>query len=474
MSDELEALKQLYKKYGQEHVFNFYDELSAQEQQELVQELRDVDVADLQECWEITQRGDQLLDTSAMLPIDEDLIGSVNSTKEDVLQNYEELALRAISDGHIGVLLLAGGQGTRLGVPYPKGMYDIGLLSGKSLYQIQVERILRLEELAKRLTGSSGKITMYIMTSDHTKTPTQDYFVKHNYFGALPEQIKIFEQQTIPAFNNKGKFVLRTKYNLARSPDGNGGLYRALREEKILEDMDKKEIRYLHVYCVDNVLVKVADPRFMGFCISRKAEAGNKVIEKGWPSEPVGVVVRIEDKVQVVEYSEISKENSELREKDGRLTYRAGNICNHFFEREFLKRVCREHEKKIPYHVAKKAIPFVDPETGIQIKPDSPNGIKLEKFVFDVFQFSKSFVVWECNREEEFSPLKNGEGAAKDTPSTAREALYALHRRYLKEAGAIFSGGAQDAAELSPIVSYSGEGLEAYANQSINLPVLIS
>ena len=246
--------------------------------------------------------------------------------------------------------------------------------------------------------------------------------------------------------------------------------------------------RYVHVYCVDNVLVKVADPHFLGRCIKSGVESGNKVVEKAFPTEGVGVVARIDGKVrekslpfpsfypclvsylfqvQVVEYSEISTEKAEALDPlaPGKLTFRAGNVCNHFFTTPFLRKVCAPALlKALPYHVAKKKIPFVDAARGL-VSPDVPNGIKLEKFVFDVFQFSDSFLVWECLREEEFSPLKNADGPGKkDTPTTARNALYSLHKSFVERAGGEVAGGDQEGVaelEISPMVSYGGEGLEA-------------
>merc|ERR1719249_87248 len=175
-------------------------------------------------------------DMSSMRPIEDSLCQSVNTATPEELEEYRSIALRAAGKGHVGVLLLAGGQGTRLGVPYPKGMYDIGLPSGKTLYQIQIERILRLQELAKRLTGQDCKIPMYVMTSEHTKQPTLEFFKKHNYFGMEDDQLVIFEQRTIPAFDLQGGFIMETKSKLARAPDGNGGLYWALKHEGVLSD----------------------------------------------------------------------------------------------------------------------------------------------------------------------------------------------------------------------------------------------
>jgi len=169
--------------------------------------------------------------------------------------------------------------------------------------------------------------------------------------------------------------------------------------------MEHCGIKYLHVYCVDNVLVKVADPVFMGYSIAGGAEAANKVTEKAFPEEAVGVTCRVDGLVQVVEYSEISPEKAAQRESNGKLTYSAGNICNHFFTAAFLRRLVNEGHC-LPYHVARKKIPYLSEDGKTMVTPTEPNGIKLEKFVFDVFQFANSFLIWECNRDEEFSPLK--------------------------------------------------------------------
>jgi len=473
--ERMEAFKADLKRFGQEHVLTWWEELSEEEKEELLNDLSDIDLEEMVGMFRSTcgPGSSSERDLSSMKPIEDDLCQSVKTATAQEMEEYRSIALRAAAKGHVGVLLLAGGQGTRLGVPYPKGMYNIGLPSGKTLYQIQIERILRIQELAQRLTGEDGLIPMYVMTSEHTKGPTQEFFRKNNFFGMKEEQLIIFEQRTIPAFDMNGKFIMERKSKLARSPDGNGGLYWALREEGVLADLQFRDVRYLHVYCVDNVLVKVADPIFMGYCIQRGAEAGNKVVEKESPDEAVGVVCRLDGKVQVVEYSEISKETAELKEGN-RLVYRAGNICNHFFRRDFLQRVCEKHEKQLPHHVAKKKIPFTDLGTGNAVKPTQTNGIKLEKFVFDVFEFSENFVVWECHRDDEFSPLKNGAGAAKDTAETSRNALYQQHRRFLEAAGANVDGPSDQAVEISPLVSYAGEGLDAFKGKSFTTPFSIN
>lgn len=366
---------------------------------------------------------------------------------------------------------MAGGQGTRLGVTYPKGMYKVGILSGKSLFQIQAERILKLQSLALSQTGKSGKITWYIMTSEHTMAPTRKFLEENNYFGLRKEDIMMFNQGKLPCFDFDGKILLSSKHELSQAPDGNGGMYRALRDRGILEDARKRGVLYLHTHSVDNILVKTADPVFVGFCIKKNADCGAKVVRKLSPFEAVGVVCLVDDLFQVVEYSEITEKTAKMiNPSTNELMFNAGNICNHFFTIRFLEEIAAKHESDLTLHVAKKKIPYVN-EQGQQIKPTTPNGIKIEKFVFDVFKYTKNFVCWEVERNVEFSALKNADEAGKDCPSTAREDLYKLHKKYVEKAGGIVEG---NEVEIPPEISYAGEGLESFVKgKSFKAPLLL-
>jgi len=385
---DIAKLRSQLQAVSQEHLLDFWQELSEPQQAELYNELADLDLEEVLEYFsrtvaEMHTAGAKLDDK--MQPLTESQCGSTAQSTDPELAHYESLSMTEISQGKVGILLLAGGQGTRLGTSYPKGMYDVGLPSNKTLFQLQAERIISLERLAEKRTGVKGSITWYIMTSASTIQPTKEYFASNNYFGLSADNVVVFQQGTLPCFTFEGKMILADKHKLSVAPDGNGGLYRALRREGILGNMRDRGIKYIQLYCVDNILVKVGDPVFMGYCLSKGAECANKVVRKGFPTEAVGITCKVADQYQVVEYSEITPRSAERRNNDGSLTYSAANICIHFFTFEFLDRIVMENERSLEHHVAKKKIPFMNSE-GVLVKPDKPNGIKMEKFVFDVFR----------------------------------------------------------------------------------------
>jgi UDP-N-acetylglucosamine/UDP-N-acetylgalactosamine diphosphorylase len=495
----IDNLKKRYESAGQGHLLTFWSTLSNEQQLSLSKQLDALDIERVNRIYRLAIKAESTdgQQDQPIEPLPHDASDSALLHPEREAE-WRGIGLSAIARGQVGVLLMAGGQGTRLGSTAPKGCYDIGFPSHKSLFQYQAERIYCLQALAERhcrKDKGSVVIPWYVMTSGPTRRETEEFFKKHSYFGLDHNNVIFFEQGdsrcfyfrltlsnvdpgTLPCLTMDGKVLLDTPSRIAVAPDGNGGLYAATRSplssdksHTVLSDLVKRQIQYIHAYCVDNCLVRVADPVFIGYCISKQADCAAKVVPKSSPTESVGVVAVRDGKYSVVEYSEISKEQSERRDSEtGELAFRAGNIANHFYTTEFLKEV-ESFEDELAFHIARKKIPHVNLETGETVKPSKPNGMKLEMFVFDVFPYTKRFAVLEVARYDEFSPLKNAPGTGSDDPDTSRRDLLAQHRRWLEQAGATLQESVD--IEISPRLSYAGEGLESLKGKTFTRSGLV-
>ncbi|KAI0253210.1 UDP-N-acetylglucosamine diphosphorylase [Lactifluus subvellereus] len=480
----IDALRARYDAAGQGHLFTFWPQLSETERATLAAQLEAIDIERVNRIYTKAVSAEQILATAeeAIEPLPQGASDKV--TPQSVREaEWRATGLGAIARGEVGVLLMAGGQGTRLGSSAPKGCYDIGLPSHKSLFQYQAERIARLQQVAQEEMGKpAGSVIVpwYIMTSGPTRRETEDYFKTNAYFGLRPENVIFFEQGTLPCLTMDGKILLETKSRVAVAPDGNGGLYAALRTplsptdktRTVLSDLESRRVLYVHAYCVDNCLVRVADPVFVGYGISKQADCAAKVVPKAHSTEAVGVVALRDAKFSVVEYSEISAAQGEARDATtGELLFRAGNIANHFYTTAFLRGVAA-FEDDLAFHIARKKIPHASLPDGAPVKPTKPNGMKLEMFVFDVFPYTTGFAVLEVARTDEFSPLKNAPGTGADDPETSRRDLLAQHRRFLEAAGATVQEGVE--IELSPLVTYAGEGLASVKGKTYTRSGVIS
>ena len=469
-SSELEELKEKYTKAKQEQVFAFYDDLSVPEKAALYEQLSSFDPEHINQ---ITDRAlnppkpkDEEKDKeSGLEPLPDSALASILDSKTEDIEKWYESGLDLIAVNKVGVVLMAGGQGTRLGSSAPKGCINIGLPSEKSLFQIQGERIRRVQRLAQKKAGADKKsvVPWYVMTSGPTRGPTEQYFQEHDYFGLEKENVLIFEQGVLPCISNDGKILLENKGKVAVAPDGNGGIYQALITSNVMEDMRKRGIEHIHAYCVDNCLVKVADPVFIGFSASKEVDIATKVVRKRNATEPVGLILQKNGKPDVVEYSEIDKETAEAKDskQPDVLKFRAANIVNHYYSFRFLESI-PDWAHKLPHHVARKKIPYVDTEKGTTVKPEKPNGIKLEQFVFDVFPMVplNKFACMEVKREDEFSPLKNAKGTGEDDPDTSKKDIMDQGKRWAQAAGAtVVSEGKEDGIEVSPLISYVSDCL---------------
>ncbi|CAI4057499.1 hypothetical protein SKDZ_04G1400 [Saccharomyces kudriavzevii ZP591] len=455
---------------GQSQLFQNWDSLSCKDQEKLLSNLEQISskrsparlLEDCQNAIKLSETNSSKDAGAEIQPLPstsyESLIG--NSDKEN---EYFQVGLEAIGKGQVAVILMAGGQGTRLGSSQPKGCYDIGLPSKKSLFQIQAEKLIRLQDMIK---DNRVEIPWYIMTSGPTRAATEAYFQERDYFGLNKGQIKFFNQGTLPAFDLSGEhFLMKDPVSLSQSPDGNGGLYRAIKDNKLNEDFEKRGVKHVYMYCVDNVLSRMADPVFIGFAIKHGFELATKAVRKRDAHEAVGLIATKNSKPCVIEYSEISHELAEAEDEEGLLKLRAGNIVNHYYLVDLLKRDLDQWCENMPYHIAKKKIPAYCSATGKYTKPTEPNGIKLEQFIFDVFDTVplNKFGCLEVDRSKEFSPLKNGSGSRNDNPETSRLAYLNLGTSWLKDAGAIVKDGVL--VEVSSKLSYAGENLSQFKGQ---------
>ncbi|XP_031393161.1 UDP-N-acetylglucosamine diphosphorylase 1 [Punica granatum] len=456
-----QALLERLKDYGQEDAFAFWDELSPPERHSLVKDLESLDLSRIDRIIRCSMRS-QGLPVAAIEPVPESDVSAVEGRTPEERERWWKMGLKAISEGKLAVLLLSGGQGTRLGSSDPKGCFNIGLPSGKSLFQIQAERILCVQKLAARAAkeGSVASVSIhwYIMTSPFTDDATRKFFESHKYFGLEADQVTFFQQGTMPCISKDGRFIMETPYRVAKAPDGNGGVYSALRSSKLLEDMAARGIKYIDCYGVDNALVRVADPTFLGYFIEKGSDAAAKVVRKAYPQEKVGVFVRRGKggPLTVVEYSELDPAlASMINQETGRLRFCWSNVCLHMFTLDFLNQVANALEKDSIYHLAEKKIPSIHGHTA---------GMKMEQFVFDAFPYAPSTALFEVVREEEFAPVKNATGSSFDTPDSARLLVLRLHTRWVVAAGGFLTHSVPlyaTGVEVSPLCSYAGENLEA-------------
>ncbi|ORX70721.1 nucleotide-diphospho-sugar transferase [Linderina pennispora] len=470
-SESLAALKKRYAAAGQPQVFKYFDDLSDEEATALFTQLSSIDVERCNQFFDKTVRNPAPVSDSVTLePLASDSFAStIDEAQAADNEKWRAEGIKLIRDNKVAVILLAGGQGTRLGSSAPKGCYDIGLPSHKCLFDIQAERIRRLQEIASD-SEHKAVIPWLVMTSGPTSAATQQKFVDENFFGLNPDDVFFFNQGVLPCFDLEGKILLENRGKVAVAPDGNGGIYEALRLSGALDWLRARGVEHIHSYCVDNCLVRVADPTFVGYAALKGAECGALAVPKKSWDEPVGVICLRNGHYSVVEYSEISPEMAQLtRDSTSQLAYNAGNICNHFYTLDFLQHRVPDIESKLEHHIAKKKIKHIDTETDEQVAPTKPNGIKLERFVFDVFPYVQKMAILEVDRRDQFSPLKNAPGTGVDCPETSRSDLISQCIRFVEAAGGKVQSvdGQQPAFEISALVSYAGEGLESLKGKTL-------
>lgn len=439
-----------FKQAGQGQVFAFFDRLAPAEQQALLAEAAEIDLG------EVARISAAFLGTQVAAGVD--LTGLEPAPYEPLPQNggsvadwrlakaAGEAALRA---GRVAAFTVAGGQGTRLGYDAPKGTFPVTPLKEKTLFQVFAEKI--------RAAGLRyGKpIPWFIMTSHANHEATETFFNEHGFFGLEPTRVHFFRQGRMPAVDLQGRILLEAPGRIAMSPDGHGGSLRALSRSGALDRMEREGIDIVSYFQVDNPLVRCIDPTFIGWHLRRGSEMSSKMIPKAYAGEKVGVFCARHGQTVVVEYSDLpAKLQEENDAATGRLRYIAGSIAIHVLDAKFIRRMA-EGETALPFHRADKKIPTID-EAGNPMKPDRPNGVKFEMFVFDALPFAKNAVVIETLRASDFSPVKNATGV--DSPQTCRDDQLRQFARWLQSVGAAVPLDAEGRPtfpiEVSPLFGY--------------------
>ena len=447
-------LRDRLAKYGQSHLLAFWDELSPGQRDLLAGQIASLDLDLLGRLF----RGDArpanwaALASRAESPPAFQLGGTANQFTPEAARERGRAALTA---GEVGAVLVAGGQGTRLGFDRPKGMFPIGPISNVPLFQILFEKVLA------RSRASGVAIPLYLMTSPATDSETRRYLAERNYFGLPEGDVRIFCQGTMPAVDAAtGQLLLADKDRLSLSPDGHGGTLAALDRSGALADMARRGLRHLCYFQVDNPLVPACDPEFLGYHLLAKSEMSTLVVRKKGMRDRVGNVVTIDGRMQVLEYSDLNPLPDAIldrRSADGSPVFWAGSIAIHVFDVGFLRREAANAEA-LPFHVAHKAVPHVDP-TGKRVEPSKPNAHKFERFIFDLMPEARNPIVVEGDEQTVFAPLKNASGEASDTPETVRAQLAALFRRWLRSADCRVDESAL--VEISPLFAQDEDEIRA-------------
>lgn len=334
---------------------------------------------------------------------------------EEKKTGFTKVGMDAIRNTKVGAVLLAGGQGTRLGFDKAKGMYNIGVT--KELYIFEQ----LIANLKKVTAAANAWVPLYIMTSDKNDEQTRAFFEEHAYFGYDPEYIRFFVQEMVPAVDFEGNVLIESNDSLAMSPNGNGGWFKSLVKAGLDRDLEEKGVEWLNVFAVDNVLQQIADPVFVGATIASGCVSGAKVVRKTNPYERVGALCLEDGKPSIVEYYELTPEMAEAVNENGSLLYGFGVILNYLFR---LDKLLEIENRQLPLHIVEKKVPYLD-ENGMLQKPETPNAYKFETLILDMIYMMDNCLSFEVVREKEFAPVKNATGV--DSVESARELLQKNH-----------------------------------------------
>ena len=448
--------------HKQEHVFRWWNDLTINEQKTLLNQLRLTDFTLLQDFIEKHTKGNKLISPEATTLELPDIIPIPQNDSQKALSDEAgEIGENAIEACTVAVVTVAGGLGTRLGANRPKGTLPISPIMGKSIFQLHAEKI---QAMMKKY---DTVIPWYIMTSLNNDEMTRNFFEENRYFGLSTDNVSFFTQGVLPVIDLQGKLLMDSKSSIVTSPNGHGGTLLALKERGILSNMNERGIKHIFYHQVDNILIKIADPVYLGYHISAGAKMSPKVVQKTDPEEKVGIVGIKDGHLDTIEYSELSDEERHALNPDGTLKFGMGNPAIYLLDVDFVEKI-NKSLFALPYHKAIKKVSCVD-ENGCKIKPSENNAAKFEMFIFDALKHAEKSIIMEVVREDEFSPVKNAEG--NSSPDTARHSMINMFGRWLQEAGVEIpkdeAENVKGTIEISPLYALDTEELKEKIDQKI-------
>ena len=388
---------------NQKYIKAMMEKNTTEQNEKLTKRLEEIDFSVLEHI----ERKETVNERGVFAPLDAVEVSEIEARGAE----FKELGLKAIREGKVGAVLLAGGQGTRLGLDRPKGTLNIGV--AKELYLF--EQLLR--NLMDVTDEAGVYVPLYIMTSNINNADTTAFFEEHDYFGYPKDYVKFFVQEMVPACDYEGRIYMESQTEVAMSPNGNGGWFSSMVNAGLLSDIKERGIEWINVFAVDNCLQRIADPMFVGATIAYGCESGAKVVRKAAPDERVGVLCTEDGKPSIAEYYEMTEEMATARKENGDLKYGFGVILNYLFSEKKLEQIA---DARMPIHVVEKKIPYMDVD-GTFVKPEQPNGYKFETLVLDMVHMMDDRIPYEVVREREFAPIKNLHGV--DSLDSARELM---------------------------------------------------
>lgn len=463
LNERLTKAKEILTKVGQSHVLKYVGELTPEQTASLLSQIESVDWPEVAKLVQTHVKAKpkftlpEHVDPAPWYP---------NDPQVELHAKYDQalsLGRKLVRQGKVAAFTVAGGQGTRLGWAGPKGTFHSTPIRGTSLFGCMAEYIRKTQQKYHTI------VPWYIMTSPVNDADTRAFFHDNAYFGLSQKNVMFFPQAMMPAIdlvNDIGKVLMDSKHSIALSPNGHGGSLKALYTSGAIKDMKARGIEHISYTQVDNPIVRVIDPLFIGLHALDECQMSSKMLPKAYPTEKLGNFCLVDGKMTVIEYSDLPDELANERKSDGSLRFLAGSIALHVLRVDFVEALNKQGDFGLPFHRAEKKVPYID-ANGKRVLPTANNAVKLETFVFDALPLTDKSIIYETDRVDEFAPIKNADASGPepslDSPVTSKKAQTERAGRWLERMGVLVTrdvaGFVNAVIEISQTTAIEAEDL---------------